>query len=49
MLASRFSPCWHGVEAVGGVAGGSLLTRGDVRCKLADRDAAIFMYIMRKL
>lgn len=34
MLASRFSPCWHGVEAVGCFAGISLLTWGDVLRKV---------------
>jgi hypothetical protein len=38
------SPCKHGAEAACGVAGFSLLTREDVRCKLADYGAAIFLY-----
>jgi hypothetical protein len=33
------------MEAAGGFAGFSLLTREDVRCKLAGQDAAIFLHI----
>ncbi len=36
------SPCKHGAEAACGVAGFSLLTWGDVRCKLAGQGAVIF-------
>lgn len=48
MLAWRKTPTLHGVEAVGCVAGFSLLTAGDVLRKVVGLAATIFLYIVLK-
>ena len=49
MHAWRKSPTQHGVEAAGDFAGFSLLTGEDALRKVADQDAASFLYIVLKL